>query len=124
MGKKVIEDKIEKLVIILLIAFILTTCLTIFTKTHIFFTGLADTPIYTQFTLQTKFITFIYSVFAFAVPIGSAIWLFKVSKESNSRPWLWTFLGLFAGIFAVILWYLQQILKYLEKKDDNLSKPT
>jgi hypothetical protein len=108
--------KIEKLAFTLLLLFMVTVCITVLTKAFtILAPGLTtDSPIYSAFTIQTKVFSTIYSIFRITIPIGSAVWLY-ISNKGSSTKWLWALLGLFSGVFALILFYIYQVNLTLQK---------
>ena len=112
-------NKVEKLALILLILFAVSIGISFFTKVFWWFfaPGFTESQVFTAFNLHTKLFSAIYSAFGILINIGCAIWLYITAKSNDVNRWLWTFLGLFAGIFAVILWFLWQIQIYLQRQD-------
>ena len=49
------------------------------------------------------------------------IWLFIQASRSKSTPWIWLLFGIFYGLIAVVLFYLQRIFE--SKSPDNASVP-
>ncbi len=111
--------KVEKLALILLILFAVSIGISFFTKVFwwVFAPGITESQAFTAFNLHTKLFSAIYSAFGIIISIGCAIWLHITAKSKDANHWLWTFLGLFSGIFAVILWFLWQIQIYLQSQD-------
>ena len=116
--------KIEKLALIFLILFVISIGISFSTKIFWSFLapGFTDTPAFTSFNIQTNLFSIIYSAFGILIYIGCAIWLHITAKSIKANHWLWTFLGLFSGIFAVILWFLWQIQKRLERLETSNDK--
>lgn len=111
--------KVERLALIIVILFTVSIGISFFTKVFWWFFAPAFTKsqAFAAFNLQTKLFSAIYSAFGIIIPIGCAIWLHITAKSNDANHWLWTFLGLFSGIFAVILWFLWQIQIYLKRQD-------
>ena len=110
--------KFEKLALILLILFAVSIGITFFSKVFLWFfaPGLPESHAFIAFSLHAKILSAIYAVFVSMVSIGCGIWLYITAKANNVNYWIWTFLGLFSGIFAIILWFLWQIYGIVKKE--------
>ena len=62
-----------------------------------------------QLNYFIKGIASIVLSFKVLVNICVAFWLYKVSKEYDSRSWGWFVFGLFFGIIALIFFYLIRV---------------
>ena len=54
----------------------------------------------------TRFMAYGSFLIGKVVDIGIAIWLFKIARQGKERPGIWALLGLFGGVFAVLLLYV------------------
>jgi len=108
-----LKTKTDKLIIVLLVLFILS--LAVSSATRIIGLLTPGSTLFSQFSLQTRLLSFVYFFFGISVQIGCAVWLFAEVKKRQGRFLLWSFLGLFTGIMAVILWYLIKIDGHLEQ---------
>ena len=116
---KELSGKFNNLALLLLILFVIGLLMSLTIKAgQIFSPGFQ----FDALTIQTKMFHTVFYIFQISVFVGSAIWLFIESKKNNQNPWLWSLLGLFAGVLGVILWFLFQIYKLLSKQQIN-EKP-
>jgi len=115
------NNKFNTLAAIFITLFVIAFIITLFPKAYLwlFAPDFQEDSALTSFMIQTKSLAFIYSIFSLAIQIGCAGWLFVESKKSRSQSWVWSALGLFAGVFAVILWYLKGIYEHL-----SVEKPS
>lgn len=104
-------NKFNTLAALLIILFIASFISTLFPKAYLWLLapGMTEQSALNAFTIQTRSLAFIYSVFSLSVHIGCAIWLYIETKKENTPTFVWLVLGLFSGVIAVILWYLKGI---------------
>lgn len=109
------NNKFNMLAAIFIALFVIALIISLFPKAYLwlFAPGFQENSALTSFTIQTTSLAFIYSILSLAVQIGCAVWLFVESKKGGSQSWVWGALGLFAGVFAVILWYIKGIYDHL-----------
>ena len=106
--------RVEKLILIL-IACLVVSRIGIFLKDiyYAYYVGVGEPTL--QQTAIFKNISFIlFSV----VNMGSSIWLYIESKKAELRTWIWTLFGLFFGLMAVVIFYLNGIyfkIRLMEK---------
>ncbi len=110
-----LNTKTDKLIIVLLVLFIISLAVT--STARILGMLSPASAGFSQFSLQTRLLGFLYFFFGMSVQLGCAVWLFSEVKKRGGRFLLWSFLGLFTGVMAVILWYLIKIDAQLAQTD-------
>jgi hypothetical protein len=113
--RPILNAKTDKFIILLLVLFIIS--LAVSSTTRIIGLLTPGSALFSQFSLQTRLLSFLYFFFGISVQLGCAVWLFTEVKKRQGRFLLWSFLGLFAGLIAVVLWYLTKIDAHLEQRD-------
>lgn len=115
------NKKVEKLSLILLFLFIASVIISSSQRIYPFFLyGFQYLSVYQSFSKffdYTEVVSKIYLFFSMIIQIGCIIWLYIEAKSKNTNKWFWTFLALFTGIFAVILWFLWRIHILLQNKE-------
>jgi hypothetical protein len=92
--------KINKVAILLIIAFILNLLFsTLSTPFLTAFFGVGD---YAQYKMSVSAATMVNLIFGYLLNIIVAIWKYREAKKQNERPWTWTAFALFFGLIAVI----------------------
>lgn len=113
---KSFANKIDKFALLLILLYVLSLGMSF--KFNILIDLLAlEYPLRDMMTVQIKVYSLIFHVLSTAVYIGSGVWLYVQAKNENCNKWIWLFIGLFAGILGVIVWFLREILK--ETKEIN-----
>ena len=103
---------IDKIALLIIILFALSIGATFTTRILEFF--YQNVQVVRSIHLQIKLLSFTYFLFTILVNIGSAVWLYIEARKTQNSKWLWATLGLFAGLFGVILWFLSEILKEIK----------
>jgi len=100
---------IEKLAIILIILWILSSVLTLIMP---FIREIIRQYPYTMFMSYT-----VSSILRLIVNIGIGIWLFILARREKSTPWIWLFFGLFAGLVAAVLFFVMKVYQSVRPAD-------
>jgi len=99
--------KYEKLILLLIVLILLGRFAGFFRDVYLANTyGTGTIPFHIE-----KFWSQISIVFASAVNIGAAIWIYIETKGTELKPWIWALLGLFFGIMGLALFYLIQLFR-------------
>ncbi len=107
------SEKADKLAFILVVLFVVTLVIGFIPKAYMIVAPGLDA---TAFSIQARLISFVYSVLSLSVNVGCAFWLYYEANKCSSVRWVWVALGIFAGVFALILWYLRLIYGHLSTK--------
>ncbi len=68
------------------------------------------------YSLLTKSLAFVFSVFSSIVSIGCGVWLYIEAKKENRSKYVWILLGVFGGgVIAVVLWFLIKAYRSIEE---------
>lgn len=111
------NKKYTGLVIMLLIAYILVT-MAAFTSKMLQFIAPSE-AIIAYMSIQLKLFSFIFYFFSLSVNIGCSVWLFLCVRKEKKAEWLWASLGLFAGLLAVLLWYITELHNLIKMGKNN-----
>jgi hypothetical protein len=103
--------KIDKIAVVLIIAFILNLLFsTLSTPFLTSFFGFSD---HARYSLGVHTATIINLIFEYLLNIIIAIWTFREAKKQNERPWTWAVFALFFGLIAVVAFYLILVIREL-----------
>ena len=103
--------KIDKIAILLIIAFILNLLFsTLYTP---FLTAFFSVSDYAQYKMNVSSATIVNLAFGYLLNIIIAIWTYREARKQNERPWTWTAFALFFGLIAVIAFYLILVIREL-----------
>ena len=92
---------IDKIAFLIIILFALSIGATFTTRIlELFY---PNAQVVSLMNYQIKLLSFTYFLFTILINIGSAIWLYLEARNTQNSKWLWSTLGLFAGLFGVIL---------------------
>lgn len=103
--------KIDKVAILLIVAFILNLLFS--TLSIPFLTAFLSVGDYAQYKLSVSTATIINLIFGYLLNIIVAIWMYREARKQNERPWTWTVFALFFGLIAVIIFYLILVIHEL-----------
>ena len=75
-----------------------------------------------QYRLRTKLLMFGVLFLKSILNVFIAIWLFSKARSQNEKAITWATLGLFFGVFAIILFYLIILTKEIKLLNSNFKK--
>ena len=64
-----------------------------------------------------------YVIVILAVNIAIAIWLYRVAKQDQAKPWVWALFGFVFGVSGAILYFAHKIYEMMKRKESSEQSP-
>jgi uncharacterized BrkB/YihY/UPF0761 family membrane protein len=66
---------------------------------------------------NTALLAIPYVVILLAVNIAIAIWLYRIAKHEQEKPWVWALFGFVFGVSGAILYFVFRIYEMIKLKE-------
>ena len=112
--------KIEKYSLVILILLVLCPALAqVAGIVHSIILGRSDVASLGHWALSSSYYGYLIMLLRFAVNILIGVWLFFLARRTPGyAPWFWLMMGVIAGIWAPILFFIIRIYKELKPEEE------